>query len=60
MSLHTFLQYPETKSKTLEEIDMMFQHKVPAWKTASFDITHLRPSEELMIDDTKHDLVHIE
>lgn len=38
MSIHTYLQYPETKGKTLEEIDMIFQSNVPAWHTAKFAI----------------------
>lgn len=35
MTVQTFFMFPETKGKTLEEIDQMWADKVPAWKTAS-------------------------
>lgn len=36
LTIHTFLQFPETKGKTLEEIDQMWADNIPAWKTASY------------------------
>lgn len=34
MSVWVFLLYPETAGKSLEEIDYVFESKVPAWKSA--------------------------
>lgn len=36
LTIQTFLMFPETKGKTLEEIDQMWADHVPAWKTASY------------------------
>ncbi|ANB14373.1 Snf3p [Sugiyamaella lignohabitans] len=36
MIIHVFLMFPETKGKTLEEIDQIWADKVPAWRSASF------------------------
>lgn len=33
MAVHVFLAFPETASKTLEEVETIFASKVPAWKT---------------------------
>jgi sugar porter (SP) family MFS transporter len=33
MAVHTFLCFPETSGKTLEDIEQMFLSGVPAWKT---------------------------
>jgi len=33
MSIHMFFTAPETKGKTLEEMDDVFDAGVPAWKT---------------------------
>lgn len=35
MTVHIFLTYPETVKKSLEEIDHLFEQKIPAWRTAS-------------------------
>lgn len=32
--IHMFLTAPETKGKTLEEMDEVFDRGIPAWKTA--------------------------
>lgn len=34
MTFHIFFTYPETARKTLEEIDLLFDSKIPAWKSA--------------------------
>ncbi|KAF3761581.1 hypothetical protein M406DRAFT_50654 [Cryphonectria parasitica EP155] len=34
MAVFAFLLYPETSGKSLEEIDYVFEAKVPAWKSA--------------------------
>jgi hypothetical protein len=33
-AVHAFFTYPETVKKSLEEIDHIFDQKVPAWRTA--------------------------
>ena len=33
MIFHIFFTYPETARKTLEEIDVVFDSKVPPWRT---------------------------
>ncbi|XHG08896.1 hypothetical protein AWENTII_011986 [Aspergillus wentii] len=35
MTLHVFFTYPETAQRSLEEIDMLFEMDVKAWKTAN-------------------------
>ncbi|EDO15111.1 hypothetical protein Kpol_1046p1, partial [Vanderwaltozyma polyspora DSM 70294] len=35
-TIHAFLMFPETKGKTLEEIDQMWDAKIPAWRTSSW------------------------
>lgn len=44
MTVHVFFMFPETKGKTLEEIDMMWKSGVPAWKSASWqpDLPNIR------------------
>ena len=40
MTFHIFFTYPETVKKSLEEIDRIFDDKIPAWrsnKMATFD-----------------------
>lgn len=36
MFFHVFFLFPETKGKTLEEIDQMWDEKVPAWRSANW------------------------
>ncbi|VVT56550.1 uncharacterized protein SAPINGB_P005146 [Magnusiomyces paraingens] len=36
MTIHVFLLFPETKGKTLEEINYMWDAKIPAWRTANW------------------------
>lgn len=33
MTIHVFLAFPETAGKPLEEVDEIFEKKVPAWRT---------------------------
>jgi len=35
MFFHVFFFYPETAGKSLEEIDVVFEGTVPAWRSAS-------------------------
>ncbi|KAF9406336.1 hypothetical protein BGZ94_003151 [Podila epigama] len=35
MTIHIFFMFPETKGRTLEEMDELFSADVPAWKTRS-------------------------
>ncbi|EDO14502.1 hypothetical protein Kpol_281p3 [Vanderwaltozyma polyspora DSM 70294] len=39
LTIHTFLMFPETKGKTLEEIDQMWEANIPAWRSASWKPT---------------------
>jgi hypothetical protein len=34
MTVHIFFTYPETARKTLEEIDAVFDSKIPPWKSS--------------------------
>lgn len=36
MTIHVYFLFPETKGKTLEEISMMWDAKVPAWRTSKW------------------------
>ncbi|ODV88634.1 hypothetical protein CANCADRAFT_126349 [Tortispora caseinolytica NRRL Y-17796] len=46
MFFHVFFMFPETKGKSLEEIEVMWMKKIPAWKTAS---THIEVTEEAVL-----------
>ncbi|KAF9539152.1 hypothetical protein EC957_005763 [Mortierella hygrophila] len=35
MTVHVFFMFPETKGRTLEEMDELFNSNIPAWKTAA-------------------------
>lgn len=36
LTIQTFFMFPETRGKTLEEIDQMWADNIPAWKTSSY------------------------
>jgi hypothetical protein len=33
MTIHVFFFFPETAGKSLEQIETMFEERVPAWRT---------------------------
>lgn len=36
MTVHVFFLYPETAKKSLEEIDLLFEQNVPAWRSSQY------------------------
>lgn len=36
LTIQTFFMFPETRGKTLEEIDQMWADNIPAWRTGSY------------------------
>ncbi|OAQ29931.1 general substrate transporter [Linnemannia elongata AG-77] len=51
MTVHVFFMFPETKGRTLEEMDELFNSDIPAWKTHSQPVSHLdRDIEELKLN----------
>lgn len=57
MTVHAFFMYPETRGKTLEEIDMIFQGGIPAWRSSKFIANDVVSN----ISDDKEDRVtHVE
>lgn len=40
MTIHVFFVFPETASKTLEEVDEIFNSNVPAWRTRKLAYDH--------------------
>ena len=52
MALHTFLCFPETAGKTLEDIEEMFIEGLPAWKTKP-DFANSRRVERGIVDPEK-------
>lgn len=55
MFLHVFFFFPETKGKRLEEIGQMWDEKVPAWKSASW-----QPSIPILSDNELHSKMNVE
>ncbi|KAI1317322.1 hypothetical protein EDD11_008691 [Mortierella claussenii] len=41
MTIHVFFMFPETKGRTLEEMDELFNSDVPAWKTRAIPASKL-------------------
>ncbi|KAF9315275.1 hypothetical protein BG003_003187 [Podila horticola] len=48
MTIHVFFMFPETKGRTLEEMDEVFNSNVPAWKTRSLPPSHLDKDVEVL------------
>jgi sugar porter (SP) family MFS transporter len=46
MTIHVFLMFPETKGRTLEEMDELFNSDIPAWKTRSLPASKLEQDIE--------------
>lgn len=46
MFFHVFFFFPETRGKTLEEIDQIWTSKVPAWKLKLFQAVEIMPEEK--------------
>lgn len=61
LTINTFLMFPETKGKTLEEIDQMWEAHVPAWKSHSWVPTIPPPNKfDEPIPKDKTDIEHVE
>ena len=58
MFIHTFFFFPETKGKRLEEIGQMWDEKVPAWRSASWQPSI--PSLGNEDNEDKHEVEHYE
>ncbi|KAG0369674.1 high affinity glucose transporter [Gamsiella multidivaricata] len=41
MTIHVFFMFPETKGRTLEEMDELFNSDIPAWKTRALPASKL-------------------
>ncbi|GAV54422.1 hypothetical protein ZYGR_0AL01540 [Zygosaccharomyces rouxii] len=59
LTINTFLLFPETKGKTLEEIDQMWEARVPAWKTNNWTPS-IPPSNKFDQEMHKTDIEHVE
>ncbi|KAK9384091.1 general substrate transporter [Kockiozyma suomiensis] len=47
MAIHVFFLFPETKAKTLEEVDILWEEHVAPWKSANVDATELATNRAL-------------
>ncbi|KAI9799875.1 MAG: hypothetical protein M1833_003797 [Piccolia ochrophora] len=52
MAIHVFFLFPETAGKTLEEVENIFIHHVPAWKT-HVTTSHILQLERGQVDAEK-------
>ncbi|KAG0030155.1 hypothetical protein BGZ82_007545 [Podila clonocystis] len=48
MTIHVFFMFPETKGRTLEEMDEVFNSDVPAWKTRAQPRSRLDEDVEVL------------
>ncbi|ODQ83218.1 hypothetical protein BABINDRAFT_170202 [Babjeviella inositovora NRRL Y-12698] len=63
MFIQTYFMFPETKGKTLEEIEQMWAEKIPAWRSALTEvpdnkttIEHIEEKDRMSQDS--HSVVH--
>ncbi|KAK7202732.1 general substrate transporter [Myxozyma melibiosi] len=47
MTIHVFFLFPETRGKTLEEIDVIWEEHIPPWKTSKVDVAELAANRAL-------------
>ncbi|CAD0108118.1 unnamed protein product [Aureobasidium uvarum] len=55
MFIHVFFCFPETSGKSLEEVEALFQQKIPAWKTR-VQYQHVRALEQNRADEKVADI----
>ncbi|KAK9316827.1 general substrate transporter [Lipomyces starkeyi] len=60
MATHVFFLFPETKGKTLEEIDIIWSEHIKPWKTANADVTELAANRDLAKDGKTKEVEHME
>ncbi|KAF9436340.1 hypothetical protein BGZ76_004234 [Entomortierella beljakovae] len=48
MTIHVFFMFPETKGRTLEEMDELFSSNIPPWKTSALPPSRLDHDIEVM------------
>lgn len=58
MVFHVYLMFPETAKKSLEEIDVLFDENIPAWRSANavstFEEKVIRVKEKGGLEERKH------
>ncbi|KAG0204614.1 hypothetical protein BGX28_003520 [Mortierella sp. GBA30] len=54
MTIHVFLMFPETKGRTLEEMDELFNSDIPPWKTRALPASHLDADIEHVKMEQQH------
>ena len=58
MTVHVFFMFPETKGRTLEEMDELFNADVSAWKTRALPITKAESDVEQVME-IKHEKTEV-
>ncbi|KAK9462430.1 general substrate transporter [Lipomyces oligophaga] len=53
MAIHVFFLMPETKGKTLEEVDIIWEENIKPWKSANIDVTELAANRDLTSKNDK-------